>query len=126
MYVVPAVKQQELDAGRPARKYAEIDAARGEACAERIASPVLFDRFLAPRLSRLRWAETHLPLSRTAQQLPRGFHDPAGFESELLLQLLERRRGSERLHPDHTPGRSGVSLPAESRSLLDRDPPGHA
>src|SRR5262249_37640295 len=45
-----------------------------------------------------------------------------GGESELLLNVLERRRGAERVHPHHGPVLADESLPAERRCLLDRHP----
>ena len=43
------------------------------------------------------------------------------LEAELLLQGLQRRRGTERAHADDATGRAHVSLPPERRALLDRD-----
>ena len=47
--------------------------------------------------------------------------DPLRLESELALQLLERRGGAEGLHADDAAVRPDIALPAQRRALLDRD-----
>src|SRR5262249_44878342 len=46
-------------------------------------------------------------------------HDPFGLESELAIQLLERRRGTEGSHADDAAGGTDITVPAQHRSLLD-------
>src|SRR4029077_4689385 len=52
-------------------------------------------------------------------------HHAVGLEAELSLQLLERRRGAERLHADDASAAADVAVPAERGALLDRDPRRH-
>src|SRR5213592_3912233 len=59
-----------------------------------------------------------LPPCPTALSPPQ---HPVWLETEFPLELLERRRSSESLHPDHMAGSADVSLPSESRGLLDCD-----
>ena len=50
------------------------------------------------------WEKAHLDgASPKAEHFLRHRHHPVGLEAELLLQLLQRRRGAERLHPDDAP-----------------------
>ena len=48
-------------------------------------------------------------------------HDVIDGESELLLQGLQRCRSAESMHADDPTSRADVALPAERRSLLDRN-----
>src|SRR5262245_42041387 len=54
----------------------------------------------------------------TSYLLLRGSNYLIGFEPKLPLQFLKRRRSPERLHTDDPTGCAGVTLPAESGSLL--------
>src|SRR5437667_2023877 len=69
------------------------------------------------------WPETGVPVeaASSAQQLFRRRGHQVGLEAKLLLQLLERRRRPESLHPDHPAGSADVALPSERGGLLDRD-----
>src|SRR5262250_1937529 len=56
-----------------------------------------------------------------SDQFFRDGHDAVRFEAEFLLKLLERRRSPERLHANDAASGTNISLPAESRGLLDRN-----
>src|SRR5580704_14140311 len=43
------------------------------------------------------------------------------LETKFPLEFLERRRGSESLHPNHTSGTARIPLPSESGRLLNCD-----
>src|SRR5262249_51718728 len=57
-----------------------------------------------------------------AHCLLRGSHHRRYREAELLLQLVQRRAGSERRHAHHPALGTHVFRPAERRCLLDRHP----
>ena len=61
-----------------------------------------------------------------AEQLLCGFGHLVGGEAELGLNVFQRRRGAEGVHPDLDAVRSNVAIPAQRRGLLDRDPRGDA
>src|SRR5208282_3604092 len=60
-------------------------------------------------------------MSPPAEQLLGHRRHPLRLEAKVLLQLLERCRGAERLHADDFPLTPHVALPTESRGLLHRD-----
>src|ERR1700731_2618875 len=51
-----------------------------------------------------------------------GGHDMLDGEAEFHQQILERGRGAERVHAQHSTSRSGVAIPAEQGGLLDGYP----
>src|SRR5258708_16911521 len=61
------------------------------------------------------------PGSLASEQLLGGRDDPLGLKAELTLQLLERRRGAKRLHPDDLASGTDIAVPPQHRSLLDSD-----
>src|SRR5262245_45052264 len=64
--------------------------------------------------------------SSPAQKFPGRGYDALGFEAILALELLERRRGTERVHADDASAPADIAFPAERGRLLDRDTRGAA
>src|SRR5262245_6335803 len=72
------------------------------------------------------WSRRGLRRAARARDLrARRLDDALGREAELLLQLLQRRRGAEGVHADALAVRADVAAPSERRRLLHRDARGH-
>ena len=121
--IVFPLEQKQLHGGGVARIQAEIGAPGNEGSAERRASPIALD---TDRCGRCVFRSGCVPGGRhglcPGQNLL-GCRDH-GFrlETEFLLEFLERRRGTESFHPDHSAGIAHIAFPSERGGLLDGDP----